>query len=136
MQTYLLSEGMSYRTLVYNGVSIQFSIIGKALAMQKYDITRPHSGSLNTVNVVSLLEEQGVNEAEVAVCFDNFEVIGNVKGEELSKLRDILDSTKACFFVGRLNSKVKDINYKQTFYIFRQNQFNKDDFNKLMSVGE
>lgn len=133
MRSLLFSEKMMYRTLINNGVAIKFSIVGRAMEMKKCTANSFGQGTYTEVNVVSLLEEKGVNEAEIGVNFDDFEVIGNIKGEELQNLRSKLDSLRTCFFVGRLVSKVQGIEYKQTFYVFRPEKFSRLDFNKLFN---
>ena len=131
-QPYLLSENISYRTLINDGVAIKFSIVGKALEMTKWSISTHPKGELTEVNVVSLLEQKGIDEAEVALQAVNFERIGVVQGDDLETLRDTLDEAKNCFFVGRITSAVNNIKYQQTFYIFRANQTSRDDLIKII----
>lgn len=134
MKTFLISEGMMFRTLINDGVAIKFSILGKATEMKKYSILDPIKGSMDEVDVVSLLEQSGINEGEIGVSLDSFEVMGILKGDDLENFRNQMDNIK-CMFVGRLNSKVSNLNYKQTFYIFRKGQITKEYLNELLIKG-
>lgn len=131
MGAFLLSEGMSYRSLVYNGVLLKFSIIGVAKGFEHY--TPFKKGSLSPVHVVSILEQRGVNEFEIASCFDDFQINGHLYGEDCEKFRNYFDTLSSCFFTGRINSVIGGISYQQTFYVFLIGKLSKGEFNSVLS---
>lgn len=109
----------NYSYLINNGIEIKFSMLGKALGMQKFD---PFTvGTMQPVEVVSVLQQIGVSAIEVALAQgDNFKIIGVVSGEDCKSIVDILDNDRACIFVGRLNTKTGGISYQQTFYVYKE----------------
>ena len=113
---YKISGNYSY--LINNGIEIKFSMLGKALGMQKFD---PFTvGTMQPVEVVSVLQQIGVNSIEIAVSQgDNFSIIGVVSGEDCKPVIDLLDDDRDCIFVGRLNTKTGGISYQQTFYVYK-----------------
>lgn len=109
----------NYSYLINNGIEIKFSMFGKALDMQKFDLLT--IGTIQPVEVVSVLQQIGVNSIEVAISQgDNFSVIGVVSGEDCKSIIDILDDDRGCIFVGRLNTKTGGISYQQTFYVYKE----------------
>ena len=109
----------NYSYLINNGIEIKFSMLGKALGMQKFD---PFTvGTMQPVEVVSVLQQIGVSAIEVALAQgDNFKIIGVVSGEDCKSIVDILDDDRGCIFVGRLNTKTGGISYQQTFYVYKE----------------
>ena len=109
----------NYSYLINNGIEIKFSMLGKALGMQKFD---PFTvGTMQPVEVVSVWQQIGVSAIEVALAQgDNFKIIGVVSGEDCKSIVDILDDDRACIFVGRLNTKTGGISYQQTFYVYKE----------------
>ena len=112
-------NSVNYSYLINNGIEIKFSMFGKALGMQKFDPLT--IGTIQSVEVVSVLQQIGVNSIEVAVSQgDNFSVIGVVSGEYCKSIIDTLDDDRDCIFVGRLNTKTGGISYQQTFYVYKE----------------
>lgn len=116
----------NYSYLINNGIEIKFSMLGKALGMQKFD---PFTiGTMQPVEVVSVLQQIGVNAIEVALAQgDNFQAVGVVSGEDCKSIVDLLDDDRDCIFIGRLNTKTGGISYQQTFYVYKEGH-NFNDF--------
>ena len=113
--------GGYYSYLINSGVEIKFSILGKALGMRSFDPLV--KGDMQPVEVVSVLQQIGVNAIEIAIAQgSNFDIISNVSGDDIKKVINYLDADKACIFIGRLNTKIGDISYQQTFYVYREGQ--------------
>lgn len=101
-------------------IALNFDILGTATSFTKAEEFALLCSNIKLVNVISVLEQSGLQELELASMFENtFRVHGNVFGENVSTLKDRLDKfTKVCGFIGRLYSKVGNTSYMQTFYIF------------------
>ena len=111
----------SYSYLINSGVEIKFSIFGKALGMQRFDPLT--IGTMQPVEVVSVLQQIGVNAVEIAIAQgDKFDIISTISGDDIKSVIDYLDDDRACIFVGRLNTKIGGISYQQTFYVYREGQ--------------
>ena len=104
--------------LVLDNIALVFDMLGTAKSFEQANIY--DFGKLNIVNVVSVLEEQGLQEIEVATMFDNdFKVHGNVIGVKSVEFKDKFDEIAKDFgFIGRLYSSTGAKSYMQTFYVF------------------
>ena len=127
--SFLQTDG-GYRSLIDRGVAIKFSLLGKALSMAKFS---PFSStSIQTVEVLSILQQIGVNQIEIAINQNNvFSILGVVDGEDVAKIVNYLDKDRNCIFTGRLNSKTGDISYQQTFYVYKTG-FNFSEIRKMV----
>lgn len=89
--------------------------------MQRFDPLT--IGTMQPVEVVSVLQQIGVNAVEIAIAQgDKFDIISTISGDDIKSVIDYLDDDRACIFVGRLNTKIGGISYQQTFYVYREGQ--------------
>lgn len=87
--------------------------------MQRFDPLTV--GTMQPVEVVSVLQQIGVNAVEVAIAQgNNFDIISIVSGDDTKSVIDYLDDDRNCIFVGRLHTKTGGISYQQTFYVYRE----------------
>lgn len=117
------------RDIINSNYEVDFTILGKAKSMSQFSPLK--EGSLQPIEILSVLQQIGVQAIELAYCRgEQFCVIGTVTGSACQPIIDYLDNDRRCMFIGRLNSRADGIPYQQTFYVYRQGY----DFAEIMRM--
>ena len=116
MEVFLLHEGLLQKQILYQQQAYHF--YGGGVFKEQTHYSPLHRGTVEVVDVVSVLEQNGVAEMLIATNFDGqFRVEGYSTNVML--VRAYLESTRATF-VGRIKAKTDGILYTQTLYVYRR----------------
>lgn len=121
MTAYLYSDSSLNKSIIFNKVKMTFDLVGKKKGVSEVTPFMS-SGSLREVDIISTLEQKGVQEIEIGMCFNVFNVFGvtsNVMG-----VRKLLDELNP-IFVGRSVDTIEGIPYMHTFYVFPKDKWSR-----------
>lgn len=114
MVAYLYTDRILQKSIIYRGSQVTFNLVGRCTGKSKVSPFMD-TGSLREVDIISTLEQNGIENIEVALCFNNFRVLG--VSENVDSVRGTLNSLNP-IFVGRVTDTLNNISYRQTYYVF------------------
>lgn len=118
MDVFLLHEGLLQKQILYQQKAYHF--YGGGVFKEQTHYSPLHRGTVEVVDVVSVLEQNGVPEMLIATNFDGtFRVEGHSTSTNVMLVRAYLESTRATF-VGRIKAKTDGVLYTQTLYVYRR----------------
>lgn len=118
MAAYLYTDRMLQKSIIYRGSQVTFNLVGRCTGKSKVSPFLDN-GSLREVDIITTLEQNGIEIMEIGLCFNNFRQIGVT--DNVTFVRTLLDNLSPTF-VGRISDTVGGIPYRQTFYVFPKNR--------------